>query len=212
MKERKKEIVVWYGRANPMTSSHLIGFHTVLSTAAEKKCPYTIYLTSSYTKDTEGITPSSKMNNPMSPRKKLQWAKKAMPKKTTIVLATVKNKTNTLYAMIQTLSNQFETIHIVAGPDRVETILEVKKRYAEVCTVNHILSHGRLVVDNDSGKVIDVRGTNLREAIYKLDFETAKSYMPHTFKEKEKWAYFYDVLVQSGRLKGYDEYMTQQVL
>lgn len=212
IKKKKKAIVMWFGRANPITASHVIGFYTVLRKAAEFSCDYVIYLSNTRTRDTlKAIERSAKLNNPLSAKSKLKYCKKAVPE-AKFTLASKKNKTNSLYEAIGANANKYEIVYIVAGPDRVETIEEAKKYFASSCIIEHIKCQGRLFNDLDSGDIIDIRATGLREAIYSLDFGTAESYMPLNLSIEDKWALYYDVLVEAGRLKGYDEFMTQKIL
>lgn len=111
-----KTIVFAFGRCNPFTSGHLILASKLLSKSSQLRADHEFIL--SKTQD--------KKKNPLSPDKKLYWAKR-ISKNTNFKLATDESPSFLHFAKIY--SGKYKNLIMIAGSDRVDEYLGLLNKY-----------------------------------------------------------------------------------
>ena len=152
-----------FGRFQPPTIGHAENFKAVANKA--KKCDYYIYL--SQTVDKKGT-------NPLSPDRKLYYAKKMFPN----LAKRIRSGPKDPVAILSELQSQgYDDAVFVVGSDRVQAMQWVKKYNGKDYTFRKIevISSGERDADGDT---FSISGTKMRRAAEAGDFEGFRKGIP----------------------------------
>ena len=159
-----------FGRFQPPTVGHESNFKAVASKAG--KCDYYIYL--SQTVDKKG-------SNPLSPDRKLYYAKKMFPQLSKYIRSGPRDPV----AILSELQSQgYDDATLVVGSDRVQAMQWIKRYNGKDYTFRKIdiVSSGERDADGDT---FTISGTKMRRAAAAGDFDSFRAGIPKALGLKE---------------------------
>ena len=159
-----------FGRFQPPTIGHAENFKAVANKA--KKCDYYIYL--SQTVDKKGT-------NPLSPNRKLYYAKKMFPN----LARKIRSGPKDPVAILSELQSQgYDDAVMVVGSDRVKAMQWIKNYNGKDYTFRNIevISSGERDADGDT---FAISGTKMRRAAAVGDFKTFRKGIPSALPDKQ---------------------------
>ena len=159
-----------FGRFQPPTIGHESNFKAVEKQAG--KCDWFIYL--SQTVDKKGT-------NPLSPDRKLYYAKKMFPKMSKNIRSGPRDPVSILSEL---QSQGYDDAVMVVGSDRVQAMQWIKNYNGKDYTFRKIevISSGERDADGDT---FAISGTKMRRAAEAGDFEGFKKGIPKALGPKE---------------------------
>ena len=194
LKEAKRtSIVISFGRMNPVTSGHEKLVNKVISEALKRKADSAIYL--SHTKD--------KKKNPLSYDDKINFASKAFGK------VIRRSPSKTIIQVAKELSDQYDTLVLVVGSDRVQEFETLLNKYngKEYNFDNiEVISAGDR--DPDAEDISGMSASKLRNLAAEGKFEEFVSGLPKKLKSSAKEVYN---AVRKG-LGMNEEFVTEEAL
>ena len=158
-----------FGRFQPPTTGHEENFRAVQKTAG--KCDWYIYL--SQTEDSKGT-------NPLSPKSKLEYAKKMFPWASKNIRSGPKDPVS----ILQELQKDYDDAMFVVGSDRVSAMQWVKKYNGKDFYFRklEVMSSGERDADGDT---YAISGTKMRRAAKAGDFTTFRKGIPKALNDKD---------------------------
>lgn len=193
MNQKRKEIIVSFGRWNPTTKAHVMVWNHGKDIATERNCQHKVFVT--HTHDSS--------RNPIPPKIKLGWCKKIAPH-ISFILTGGKNGVRTpIDAINDLVAKGYTHITIVAGDDRKEFEELLNKYLESPCEISFVSAGNRkedfVMPDGNVVSIENVSGTKLREYIYSLvQLDEAFKFMPISLSLGQKVELYYDVLIGSG--------------
>ena len=194
LKEAKRtSIVISFGRMNPVTSGHEKLVNKVISEALRRKADSAIYL--SHTQD--------KKKNPLSYDDKINFASKAFGK------VIKRSPSKTIIQVAKELSDQYDTLVLVVGSDRVQEFETLLNKYngKEYNFDNiEVVSAGDR--DPDAEDISGMSASKLRNLAAEGKFEEFVSGLPKKLKSSAKEVYN---AVRKGLVMN-EEFVTEEAL
>jgi cytidylate kinase len=171
---KKNEIVISFGRMNPITIGHEKVADKVLSIAKKTGAEAGIYL--SHSQDAK--------KNPLSYDQKIKYGQAAFGK------IVKKSKSKTIIQVAQELQNSFKNLTIVVGSDRVkefETLLNKYNGKDYTYDAINVVSAGER--DPDAEGAEGMSASKMRKAAADGDFDSFKKGLPKKLQRKaqEVW-------------------------
>jgi nicotinic acid mononucleotide adenylyltransferase len=158
-----------FGRFQPPTVGHESNFKAVASKAG--KCDYYIYLSQTQKKGTD----------PLSPDRKLYYAKKIFPK----IAKQIRSGPRDPVGVLKELQTQgYDDVVLVVGSDRVQAMQWIKRYNGKDYTFRKmdIISSGERDADGDT---FSISGTKMRRAAAAGDFDSFRAGIPKALGLKE---------------------------
>ena len=158
-----------FGRFQPPTVGHESNFNAVASKAG--KCDWYIYLSQTQKKGTD----------PLSPDRKLYYAKKIFPK----IAKQIRSGPRDPVSVLKELQTQgYDDVVLVVGSDRVGAMQWIKRYNGKDYTFRKldIISSGERDADGDT---FTISGTKMRRAAAAGDFEAFRKGIPKGLGLKE---------------------------
>ena len=158
-----------FGRFQPPTVGHESNFNAVANKAG--KCDYYIYLSQTQKKGTD----------PLSPDRKLYYAKKIFPK----IAKQIRSGPRDPVGVLKELQTQgYDDVVLVVGSDRVSAMQWIKRYNGKDYTFRKmdIISSGERDADGDT---FAISGTKMRRAAAAGDFDSFRAGIPKALGLKE---------------------------
>ena len=158
-----------FGRFQPPTVGHESNFNAVANKAG--KCAYYIYLSQTQKKGTD----------PLSPDRKLYYAKKIFPK----IAKQIRSGPRDPVGVLKELQTQgYDDVVLVVGSDRVSAMQWIKRYNGKDYTFRKmdIISSGERDADGDT---FAISGTKMRRAAAAGDFDSFRAGIPKALGLKE---------------------------
>ncbi len=158
-----------FGRFQPPTVGHESNFNAVANKAG--KCDYYIYLSQTQKKGTD----------PLSPDRKLYYAKKIFPK----IAKQIRSGPRDPVGVLKELQTQgYDDVVLVVGSDRVQAMQWIKRYNGKDYTFRKmdIISSGERDADGDT---FAISGTKMRRAAAAGDFDSFRAGIPKALGLKE---------------------------
>ena len=175
-----KSGVLSFGRMNPPTLGHEKVIDKVLEVAKLSKASHRVVLSHS--------TDSKK--NPLPIDVKLSFAKLAFP--SVNLVAASKDKPTILHHMVDLFEEGVNSIYIITGSDRIETISNLIVKYNGISSKHGFYDFDKITVtsagdrDPDSDDVSGVSGTKMREFVKLGDSESFMFNLPSKLSTQDK--------------------------
>jgi hypothetical protein len=158
-----------FGRFQPPTIGHESNFNAVANKAG--KCDWYIYLSQTQKKGTD----------PLSPDRKLYYAKKIFPK----IAKQIRSGPRDPVGVLKELQTQgYDDVVLVVGSDRVQAMQWIKRYNGKDYTFRKmdIISSGERDADGDT---FTISGTKMRRAAAAGDFDSFRAGIPKALGLKE---------------------------
>jgi hypothetical protein len=158
-----------FGRFQPPTIGHESNFNAVANKAG--KCDWYIYLSQTQKKGTD----------PLSPDRKLHYAKKIFPK----LAKQIRSGPRDPVGVLKELQTQgYDDVVLVVGSDRVQAMQWIKRYNGKDYTFRKmdIISSGERDADGDT---FSISGTKMRRAAAAGDFDSFRAGIPKALGLKE---------------------------
>jgi hypothetical protein len=158
-----------FGRFQPPTIGHESNFNAVANKAG--KCDWYIYLSQTQKKGTD----------PLSPDRKLHYAKKIFPK----LAKQIRSGPRDPVGVLKELQTQgYDDVVLVVGSDRVSAMQWIKRYNGKDYTFRKmdIISSGERDADGDT---FTISGTKMRRAAAAGDFDSFRAGIPKALGLKE---------------------------
>lgn len=181
--DKKKAVVVTFGRFQPPTIGHEKLINAVIAHAQKVGAEHRIYASQSY----DGGRPRAAIKNPLQYKDKIRFMRQMFPKAN---IVTGNDDTNTFMRILYELQKEgYTTVHVVVGDDRVPEIKKTVQQYLDSDDPETGLGFEEFKVvsagkrDPEAEGVEGMSASKLRAAAAENNFKLFKQGMPSGFSK-----------------------------